>query len=404
MSIPLRVAKSDNVLRNIHLKNVNQLVQRDPVEAAVNALQRVARVKNASIVSLLRLFSRLPNLDGNIGAHGRPSQLVDTQSTQNGTNVAVVDESVCVDILLLLAQDGLKAVDNLANEEALGGLDILDGLRVVAPVVVPLPVTSTEDFLGLDLGHALGGVGEAAGKLVSVAEAGLEVVGEVVKGALPRTAGGAENVSQRLPEVSRHAEMLVPFGGGLDGRQNGVSGIAAIAIVDGVGTGLLMKRHSARVMRPESTQDTSSTLLGESRGAGSQPDFVVGTGWDQAKLPTVQSPEVLAVLDTIKETASGQLREEAGRVDVRQSIHEWVARVRVDVGKDLSTRGAAHFASIQEGFKAGAVKWLVLLRGSCVSRPISPRLLWSLTSPPGARLYMVRLWCRWRYSRYTSLA
>lgn len=253
MSIPLRVAKSDNVLRNIHLKNVNQLVQRDPVEAAVNALQRVARVKNASIVSLLRLFSRLPNLDGNIGAHGRPSQLVDTQSTQNGTNVAVVDESVCVDILLLLAQDGLKAVDNLANEEALGGLDILDGLRVVAPVVVPLPVTSTEDFLGLDLGHALGGVGEAAGKLVSVAEAGLEVVGEVVKGALPRTAGGAENVSQRLPEVSRHAEMLVPFGGGLDGRQNGVSGIAAIAIVDGVGTGLLMKRHSARVMRPEST-------------------------------------------------------------------------------------------------------------------------------------------------------
>lgn len=218
MSIPLRVAKSDNVLRHIHLKNVNQLVQRGPVEAAMNALQRVARVKNASIISLLRLFSRLPNLDGNVGTHGRPSQLVDSQSAQNGTNVAVVDESVCVDILLLLAQDGLEAVDNLADEEALGGLDILDGLRVVAPVVVPLPITSTEDFLGLDLGHALGGVGEAAGELVSVAETGLEVVGEVIKGALPCTAGSSEDVSQRLPEVSRHAEMLVPFGGGLDGR------------------------------------------------------------------------------------------------------------------------------------------------------------------------------------------
>lgn len=375
----------------------------------MNALQRVARVKHASVISLLGLFSRLPNLDGNVGTHGRPSQLVDSQSTQNGTNVAVVDESVRVDILLLLAQDGLKTVDNLTNKEALGGLDILDGLRVVAPVVVPLPITSTEDFLGLDLGHALGGIGEAAGKLVSVAEAGLEVIGEMVKGVLPCTAGGTEDVSQRLPEVSCHAEMLVPFGGGLNGRQNGVSGIAAIAIVDGVGTGLLVKRHSARVVRPETAQDASSALLGESRGAGSQPDFVVGRGWDQAKLPAIESPEVLAVLDTIKKPAGGQLREEAGRVDVRQGIHKRVARVRVDVGKDLHASGAAHLAAVQEGFKAGAVKWLVLSRGSlCVSRPISPQFnhstLQSLTSPPGARLYMVRLWCRWRYSRYTSLA
>lgn len=230
----------------------------------MNALQYVARVKNASIVSFLRLFSRLPNLDGNVGAHGRPSQLVDSQSTQNGTNVTVVDESVCVDILLLLAQDGFEAVDNLADEEALGGLDVLDGLRVVAPVVVPLPVTSTEDFLGLDLGHTLGGIGEAAGKLVSVAEAGLEVVGEMIKSALPRTASSTEDVSQRLPEVSCHAEVLVPFGGGLDGRQNGISSIAAIAVVDGVRTGLLVKRYSARVVRPETTQDASSALLGES--------------------------------------------------------------------------------------------------------------------------------------------
>lgn len=134
-----------------------------------------------------------------------------------------------------------------------------------------------------------------------------------------------------------------------------------------------MKRHSARVVRPETAQDASSALLGESRGAGSQPDFVVRARWDQAKLAAIKSPEVLAVLDTIEETSCGQLREEAGRVDVRQSIHERVARVRVDVSKDLSARGAAHFAAIQEGFKAGAVKWLVLSRGSWVSRSLPRR-------------------------------
>lgn len=96
---------------------------------------------------------------------------------------------------MLVVQNGLQAPDNLADEEPLGGLDVLDDLRVVAPVVVPLPVTSAEDFFSLALGNALGGVSEAAGKLVAVAQSGLKVVGEVVKGILPGTAGSPKDIS-----------------------------------------------------------------------------------------------------------------------------------------------------------------------------------------------------------------
>lgn len=76
----LRITKRNNILWHVDLKNVNQLVQRNPVHIAMNTAQSVPRVEHTSIVSLLLLDSRLPNFNCNVGRHGRPPQLVDSES------------------------------------------------------------------------------------------------------------------------------------------------------------------------------------------------------------------------------------------------------------------------------------------------------------------------------------
>ena len=145
--------------------------------------------------------------------------------------------------------------------------------------------------------------------------------------------------------------MLVPFGRGLDGRQRGAFGIAGNSTVNRVRPGLLVERHRARVVRPQAAQDASGALLGESRRAGSQPDLVAGCLRDEAQLLAVQCPEILAVLDAVEETAGGQLREEARRVNVRQSIDKRVVGVRVDAGIDLEAVGAMCLRAVREGFE-----------------------------------------------------
>lgn len=64
-------------------------------------------------------------------------------------------------------------------------------------------------------------------------------------------------------------------------------------------------------MRPEAAQYTSSALLGKSSRARTQPYFIVGGAWDEAKLFAIQGPQIFAVLDAVEEAASGQLREKA---------------------------------------------------------------------------------------------
>lgn len=216
MLYDLRIAKRHNILWHIDLKNVNQLVQRNPTHVAMNTAQSVSRIEHTSIVSLLLLDSRLPNFNRNVGRHGRPPQLVDSESPENGTNVTVVDERVRVDVFLRFARNSLQTTNDLTNEEAFGDLNVLCYLTVVAPVVVPLPIACPENFFGLLLRNTLGCVGKTAWEFISVAEAGLEVVGKVVKCALPGAAGGAEDVSQRLPQLGCYVEMLVPIIGRLN--------------------------------------------------------------------------------------------------------------------------------------------------------------------------------------------
>lgn len=50
--------------------------------------------------------------------------------------------------------------------------------------------------------------------------------------------------------------------------------------------------------------------------------------------------------DAVEETAGGKLREEARRVDIRQSIDKRVVGVRVDAGVDLKTVGSVCLAAV----------------------------------------------------------
>lgn len=217
--------------------------------------------------------------------------------------------------------------DDLADEKTLHDLDVLGDVWVGAPVVVPFPVTSTEDFLCHLHGHTCRGVGDAAGQLVAVAQAGLEIVGEVVKGALPRARSGAKHRTKLGTELTGHREVIIPLGGRLQLVQCGTDSAAGIALVDGVDRGdHLVQRQGAIVVGPDSTKNGTGRALGQGGLTGTEPDTVVGLIGDEAQLLAIDIPEILAVLVSILNTADGDLGILTGAIHTRR---EWVGGILV---------------------------------------------------------------------------
>lgn len=155
-----------------------------------------------------------------------------------------MDKDVAVDQIRLALLDCLQETHDLPDEETLDDLNVFRRVGVGAPVVVPLPVACPEHLGGLSSGDALAVVFEIAGQFIAVAEPGLEVIGKVVKGRLPRTGRRAQHASQGTAQVCGHIEVLFPFSSRLDGRQDSPLRTTGVALVDGVnGRSLLVKRQ-----------------------------------------------------------------------------------------------------------------------------------------------------------------
>lgn len=108
-------------------------------------------------------------------------------------------------------------------------------------IVVPLPVSCPEDFVGLRHADAVGCVVEVARQLVSVAETALEVIRQMIKRCGP--SGGSVKAEERVEgckERSCNVQVLQPLGCCYESCKGSGARCTRVARVDGIDGGSLL--------------------------------------------------------------------------------------------------------------------------------------------------------------------